>query len=554
MLKALGVYKSILSESDPVQDWWQYAVASVASVGAYELIVGESARVGLLGVGAAFVCLLALRQAARRSRCAADERVGKRIAIYGAGQAGIQLSAALDRSPDTCVCFFVDDDEKLWGRTINRRKIVPRAQLRTEIAAHAVTDLVVTIPSLDDSARKAFIERIATLPVRVSIAPTLRELMGGQALTMYRPLRIEELLGREPVAPMPDLAKGSVEGECVLVTGAGGSIGSELCRQISAYKPRKLVLIDASECALYEIDRELRKTYPTLDIATVLGNVTERKLVARVLAEESVTVIFHAAAYKHVPLVETNVIEGIKNNVFGTLNLVEEAERAAIRKFVLVSTDKAVRPTNVMGASKRICELILQGRAAANELGRPIYCMVRFGNVLGSSGSVVPLFNEQIDNGGPITLTHPDVTRYFMSIPEAAGLVLQAATLSHSGDVFVLDMGKPVRIADLAKAMIHQRGFVEIGADKSGKRGISIRITGLRSGEKLYEELLLGEDSSPTMHPKILRAREEFFEWSVLTSGLNQLKAATESADVNEVKEILKQFVSGFAFQDFADE
>jgi FlaA1/EpsC-like NDP-sugar epimerase len=554
VMRALGVYRGILSESDPIQDWWRYAVASGASVGAYELIVGESVRVVLLGVGATFAILVALRLAARRSRYAANESAGNRIAIYGAGQAGIQLSAALDRSPDNSVRLFVDDDEKLWGRTISGRMIVRPDQLRFEIVAHAVTDLIVTIPSLDERKRKSLIERLVALPVRVSVAPTLRELMGGQGLTMYRPLRVEELLGREPVAPIQDLAKGSVEGECVMVTGAGGSIGSELCRQISSYNPRKLVLIDTSECALYEIDRELRKMYPVLEIAILLGNVTEQKLVSRVLANEGVTVIFHAAAYKHVPLVETNVIEGIRNNVFGTLNLVEEAERAAVRKFVLVSTDKAVRPTNVMGASKRICELILQGRAARNEPSQTIYCMVRFGNVLGSSGSVVPLFNEQIDNGGPVTLTHPDITRYFMSISEAAGLVLQAATLAHNGDVFVLDMGKPVRIADLAKAMIHQKGFVEIEADKLANRGISIEITGLRPGEKLYEELFLGQNPSPTMHPKIMRAREDFLEWNILTYGLNQLKGATESADINKTKEVLAELVTGLVLQNLTSE
>lgn len=544
-LKISGVYRDVVSESAPLAASWKFLAGAGGCFAGYFFAVGSSNVSMVLSILFSFVFLVGIRLAAQ-ARGGDRRKAKKRIAIYGAGGGGMQLDAAIGLSASREVCFFIDDKESLRGRLVRGKPVLSPEDVEPALVRHNVSEIVLAMPSIKAGQRQKLISRISALPIKIYTAPGLDEMLGGTVVPAnYRPLRIDELLGRDPVSPIPALLQGSVQDEVVLVTGAGGSIGSELCRQIYRMRPRKIVLFDISEHALYEIDRSLRKEMSEIEIVPLLGSICDRPLLERICLQHAVTVVFHAAAYKHVPMVEGNVTEAIKNNVLGTLTLTLVAEKCGAKKFVLVSTDKAVRPTNVMGASKRLCELILQARASLLSNTDVIYCMVRFGNVLGSSGSVVPLFREQIEQGGPVTLTHPEITRYFMSIPEAAQLVLQAATLARNGDLFVLDMGDPVPIMDLAKAMILLSGL-SVRDHMNPEGDIEVRITGLRPGEKMYEELLIGENPEATAHPKIRRARESYSPWESLEPGLRELQLAAANFDERTITTVLAKYVQGF--------
>ena len=472
--------------------------------------------------------------------------------LYGAGAAGLQAALALRGGGQFRPVAFVDDDPALHGSEVNGIRIHPPGRLAKLVARHEVKQVLLALPSAGRARRRAIVAELEPLPVHVKTLPALADLVSGEArLDEFQEVAIEDLLGRDPVPPRDDLLAAGIRGRTVLVTGAGGSIGSELCRQILRLGPVQLLLYENAEYPLYRIERELRTLAAGegLDTAIVplLGTVANEQRLQRLMAGFGVHTVYHAAAYKHVPLVEHNLIEGVRNNVFGTLRCARAAMAAGVASFVLVSTDKAVRPINVMGASKRMAELVLQGLAGEQErLGHATrFTMVRFGNVLGSSGSVVPLFREQIRNGGPLTVTDPEVTRYFMTIPEAAELVLQAGSMGQGGDVFVLDMGEPVRIVDLARRMVHLSGLTV--RDEAQPHGdIEIRFTGLRPGEKLYEELLLGEDVEPTEHPMIRRAQELAYPWPELEPKLEELDAACQEFDCVAARRLLAWGVCGF--------
>lgn len=463
-----------------------------------------------------------------------------RVAIYGAGKAGVQLASALRAGRDYLPVAFIDDVKELRGASISGIKVYPSASLVDVIEKNKVTEILLAMPSVSKSKQKNILNSLEHLKVKIKVAPPVESLVNGELREQdVRDIEIEDLLGRDQVAPDMGLISSCITGKSVMVTGAGGSIGSELCRQIVRLQPSRLILLDMSEFALYSIKQELKniKTEKGLDVELLpfLGSVLEAEKCKRILTTFEVETLYHAAAYKHVPLVEHNPIEGVRNNVFGTLSIAQAAIAAKVKCFVLISTDKAVRPTNVMGTTKRLAELVLQ--AFTREQQHTRFCMVRFGNVLGSSGSVVPLFRKQIEAGGPITLTHPEITRYFMTIPEAAQLVLQAGAMGEGGDVFVLDMGEPVKIMDLAERMIHLSGL-QIKS-KSAPDGIDIEHVGLRPGEKLYEELLIGGNVEGTEHPLIMRAQESELPWSELQVLLSDLDKACNQFHYEAVRELL---------------
>ena len=463
-----------------------------------------------------------------------------RVAVYGAGSAGAQLAAALRQAGSHNVELFLDDEPSLWRRDINGIPIQPPQILRERLGD--VDQVLLAIPSLSRSQRRRIVDDLQSLGIPVLQVPSVEEITSGRTrIDDLRPVAIEELLGRDAVPPDPQLLGPGIAGQVVLVSGAGGSIGAELCRQILVLRPRRLVLLERSEPSLYAIDQELRRNLPTdVELVAVLGSAADSQLASRVLQEQAVQVVFHAAAYKHVPLVQANPLAGLANNVLGTLVLARAAARSGVASFTLISTDKAVRPTNVMGASKRAAELVIQ--ALALELPATRLAMVRFGNVLGSSGSVVPLFREQIAKGGPITLTHPEIIRFFMTIPEAAQLVLQAAVLARGGDLFLLDMGEPVRILDLAKQMVRLSGLsLRDGQHPQGD--IEIICTGLRPGEKLYEELLIDAESEPTSHPLIYRATEGAIPPEQLWPQIEAMEAAIQRQDAAAALDVLAQLV-----------
>ena len=463
-----------------------------------------------------------------------------RVAVYGAGSAGVQLAAALRHAGTHNVELFLDDEPRLWQRDINGIPIQPPQILRERLGD--VDQVLLAIPSLSRSQRRRIVDRLQDFGIPVLQVPSVEEITSGRArIDTLRPIAIEELLGRDAVPPHPQLLGPGIAGQVVLVSGAGGSIGAELCRQILALRPRRLVLLERSEPSLYAIDQELSRNLPAgAELVALLGSAADGQLVSRVLQEQAVQVVFHAAAYKHVPLVQANPLAGLANNVLGTLVLARAAARSGVASFTLISTDKAVRPTNVMGASKRAAELVIQ--ALALELPATRLAMVRFGNVLGSSGSVVPLFREQIAKGGPITLTHPEIIRFFMTIPEAAQLVLQAAVLARGGDLFLLDMGEPVRILDLAKQMVRLSGLsLRDGQHPNGD--IEIVCTGLRPGEKLYEELLIDAESEPTSHPLIYRATERAIPPEQLWPQIDVMEAAIHRQDAAAALDVLSQLV-----------
>ena len=475
---------------------------------------------------------------------------GKRSLIYGAGEAGYQLATALKYSSAYDVVGFVDDSEDRWGKSILDIPIHDPHDVPGLIRQLAIEAALVAIPSADRTRISTIARSLEATGIAVRALPGVEDLVSGRVTTNdLKEVPIEDLLGRDPVTPVDNLLRRNITGKSVMVTGAGGSIGAELCRQILRQRPATLVLLERSEFALYSIEKELQslKTEPYIQIVPLLGSVLDDQHMEDAMRTSHVNTIYHAAAYKHVPIVESNPIEGVANNVLGTWRTLDAAIRAEVDDFVLISTDKAVRPTNVMGASKRLAEMVLQATAARTDSTRPTpnISMVRFGNVLGSSGSVVPLFREQIRRGGPVTLTHEDITRFFMTIPEAAQLVIQAGAQGSNADVFLLDMGDPIRIHDLATRMIRLSGFEVRNADHPDG-DIEIDIVGLRPGEKLYEELLIDADAEPTQHPRIARANERFLPWDQLSSILHRLNRAIETRDDANVRAILEETVDGY--------
>lgn len=475
---------------------------------------------------------------------------GKPIAIYGAGGGGRQLVTMLRSGIEYRPVAFLDDDITVQGRTIDGIDIYAPSDERTleRLQRLGVKEVLLSIPSLGPAKRRQILERLDHWPFHVRTVPGLHDIMVGRArLDDLQDIRIEDLLGRDPIPPMAGLLHRCIEGRAVLVTGAGGSIGSELCRQALELNPRALVLLEQSEYALYRIELELReqmlRTNTSTELVALLGSVQDTELLSRIFSTFSIETVYHAAAYKHVPLVEHNSIEGVRNNVIGTLNTALAARSAGVKYFVLISTDKAVRPTNIMGASKRMAELAVQALAADG--GITCFSIVRFGNVLGSSGSVVPLFREQIARGGPITLTHPEVTRYFMTIPEAVQLVIQAGAMAAGGDVFVLDMGESVKIGDLAVRMVRLSGL-EVRDDAHPDGTIAIDVTGLRPGEKLYEELLIGGAVFGTEHPRIMRAEEEYVLWSEYASLREELEELIKRRDADALRHMMARWVAGY--------
>jgi FlaA1/EpsC-like NDP-sugar epimerase len=467
------------------------------------------------------------------------------ILIYGAGSAGRQLSSALYSSNDYQNIGYIDDNEALSGNYINGIQVFPLKQLNELITRYSVSEIFLAMPSISRNKRKKIIENLGALKVQVKILPSVSDLVTGLVkVDDLRQINIKDLLGREQAKPNLDLLKVQITNKVVLVTGAGGSIGSELCRQILSLKPKKLILYEISESSLYQIDQEMSNlAIPNIEIFPILGSVGDMKRIKYVFSYYGVQTVYHAAAYKHVPLVEFNQAQGVLNNSIGTMIAAIAAIESKVETFVLISTDKAVRPTNTMGASKRVAELVLQALAKKNH--DTCLTMVRFGNVMGSSGSVIPLFKKQIREGGPITVTHEDVVRYFMTIPEAVELVIQAGAIATGGEVFVLDMGKPVRISDLAVKMIYLSGL-EVNNSENPDGDIEIRYTGLRPGEKLYEELLVDENVTQTSNKLIMRAEEKMIDWKILEPILRKLEKASTNADLLQLRKILIEIIPEF--------
>lgn len=477
----------------------------------------------------------------------AKKQSRKRVAIYGAGLAGQQIAAALNRSDDYLPVCFIDDKRSLHGQSLSGLKIYSPRKVQAKLGKFGIEEVLLAMPSVGRARKKDIIESFDTADVKIMELPGVTQLVDGQVqVSDIRQVDIIDLLGRDPVPPKPELLEKNIKNKVVMVTGAGGSIGSELCRQIVKHQPKMLVLFEMSEFALYSIDRELQNA--GVEVVPILGSVTHQIKLERILQQHAVQTVYHAAAYKHVPLVEANPFEGIYNTSIGTARSVDAAVAQGVETFVLISTDKAVRPTNVMGASKRMAELYCQGLAATKPQTQ--ISIVRFGNVLGSSGSVVPLFKKQIEKGGPVTVTHPEVTRYFMTIPEAAQLVIQAGAMGTGGDVFLLDMGEPVKIVDLAKQMIRLSGFKPI--DEKGLGDIAIQFTGLRPGEKLYEELLIeSENVTKTDHERILKSYEHFYLFDQINSVFLQLSDLSEQGENQvKIKNILQTYVEGYKTKD----
>lgn len=488
-----------------------------------------------------------------------------RLLIYGAGEAGVQTASALAMNRHFYLLGFVDDDNSKVGGSINGVDIIGADDVAEAVERMGVTDILLAIPSLGRAQRNDIISRLRSLPVHVRTLPGMGDLASGRVTMQdFQELDVEDLLGRAPVTPDRSLLASNLADKVVLVSGAGGSIGGELCRQIIAEKPSKLILLDHNEFGLYTIHSELlhlcAEKSLAVELLPLLASVSNFERLQEICMLHRPATVYHAAAYKHVPLVESNFSEGVLNNVFGTLNMARAAIESKVTHFVLVSTDKAVRPTNVMGATKRMAELVLQALADSKTLqfdlldgtktadvhNNTLFAMVRFGNVLGSSGSVVPLFRKQLLSGGPLTITHLDVTRFFMTIPEAAQLVLQAGAMAKGGDVFVLDMGQPVKILDLARRMAQLSGLT-LRVDGSPDGDIDVEVTGLRPGEKLYEELLIGGNPEGTAHERIMKAHEDFVSWAVLAPILLALRQAAVQNNELVIKNTFVQLVQGYS-------
>ncbi|MGB7287980.1 MAG: nucleoside-diphosphate sugar epimerase/dehydratase [Salaquimonas sp.] len=477
----------------------------------------------------------------------------KAVMIYGAGEAGNKVAGLLSGSPEFSLVGFVDDDPTLHGNYMRGRKVYSPSDISSVVSRYGPLKVLLSILDLSPSRKRQIYSRLRHPQITIEVMPSLLDVVAGRlALDSLRELQIEDLLGRDIVPPIASIFSNAVKDATVLVTGGGGSIGSEICRQIVNNNPSKLIVFDQSEFALYGIEQELsslvKSASLTFPIHYVLGSVDNRDLVARILKTYSPDMVFHAAAYKHVPIVEDNILEGARNNILGTEVIASECAAAGVERFILISTDKAVRPTNVMGATKRVAELVVQSQAeiSCKKGNGTIFSMVRFGNVLGSSGSVIPVFKSQISNGGPVTVTHKDVTRYFMTIPEAAQLVVQAAFMAEGGEVFVLDMGDPVKIDDLAKLAIQLSGLT-VRSEEEPNGDIEIKYIGLRPGEKLFEELLTDENAQGTIHPKIMKANENHLANNVMKKHTESLKKAVVQGDQKSALKILMQIVPGFS-------
>ncbi|ELT3990131.1 polysaccharide biosynthesis protein [Pseudomonas aeruginosa] len=486
-----------------------------------------------------------------------------RVAIYGAGAAGNQLVAALRLGRAMRPVAFIDDDKQIANRVIAGLRVYTAKHIRQMIDETGAQEVLLAIPSATRARRREILESLEPFPLHVRSMPGFMDLASGRVkVDDLQEVDIADLLGRDSVALRKELLERCIRGQVVMVTGAGGSIGSELCRQIMSCSPSVLILFEHSEYNLYsihqELERRIKRESLSVNLLPILGSVRNPERLVDVMRTWKVNTVYHAAAYKHVPIVEHNIAEGVLNNVIGTLHAVQAAVQVGVQNFVLISTDKAVRPTNVMGSTKRLAEMVLQAlsnesapvlfgdRKDVHHVNKTRFTMVRFGNVLGSSGSVIPLFREQIKRGGPVTVTHPSITRYFMTIPEAAQLVIQAGSMGQGGDVFVLDMGPPVKILELAEKMIHLSGL-SVRSERSPHGDIAIEFSGLRPGEKLYEELLIGDNVNPTDHPMIMRANEEHLSWEAFKVVLEQLLAAVEKDDYSRVRQLLRETVSGYA-------
>lgn len=551
-----GLYRAIFRYSG-----WPALLTVARAIGIYGLLyasiftaIGVSEVPRTVGIIQPVLLLLMIGASRALVRMSLDDQYQNilrraarpKVLIYGAGTAGRQLAAAMANNHEMQIVGFLDDDDRLHGHVLNALSIYNPVDLAGLVTTLNISKVLLALPSISRSRRNEILAQIRSAHVSVRTLPSVTELAQGKVgISDLRELDIDDLLGREAVTPNHILLVKNIVDKVVLVTGAGGSIGSELCRQILNVGPAKLLLIEQSEYALYTIHQELEEKLAGRDIKLVplLASVQDEDRIHEIMSTWRPNTVYHAAAYKHVPLVEHNPAAGIKNNVLGTMKTAQAAIENNVSDFVLVSTDKAVRPTNIMGASKRLAEMVLQALAATSHSTK--FAMVRFGNVLGSSGSVVPKFRQQIRDGGPITLTHPDITRYFMTIPEAAQLVIQAGAMAKGGDVFVLDMGQSVKIIDLARRMIDLSGLVV--RDKDTPDGdIEIEVTSLRPGEKLYEELLIGDNPQSTSHPRIMKAHEHFLSWDELEQKLRALEVALNVNDVSVIRLILGQLVTEY--------
>lgn len=552
---SLGLYRAVLRYMNS-QAIWAIVLGTVITTVSLVLIAF------LIGIDIprtmpfifAWLCLLTVGGARVLVRAIIGKMTTSKkesVIIYGAGSAGRQLATALGAGPEYFVSAFIDDDVSKHGSIIQGIPVVCFKSIYELINKRKVSKVLLALPSATRARRKEILAQLEPLTIKVLSIPGMADVVEGKAkLAEITEVGVEDLLGRDPVAPKMDLMTANITKKVVMVTGAGGSIGSELCRQIVKQQPTKLILFEQSEFALYSIEKELNEYICNnaleLELIPIMGSVQRINRLETVMKTFGVHTVYHAAAYKHVPLVEHNVVEGVRNNVFGTYYCAKAAVNAGVENFVLISTDKAVRPTNVMGATKRMAELVLQGLTQEQGVKHKTrFCMVRFGNVLGSSGSVVPLFRRQIKEGGPITLTHPDITRFFMTIPEAAQLVIQAGAMGKGGDVFVLDMGEPVKIKDLATKMVRLSGF-EVKSDTNPHGDIEIKCTGLRPGEKLYEELLIGNNVGETTHERIMTASEVMLPLAELNVFIEALDIACHNFDHETIRQLLLDAPTGF--------
>jgi len=492
--------------------------------------------------------LLVLVRVLANSFLRSDLTRQKKVVIYGAGAAGIQLANALNVTSEMKPVAFVDSNPALRNKYLGDLKIYSPSRLRKLSERGEADEVLIAIPSASRNQIKKILKEVENYPLKVRILPGLAELAQGKVtVSELKEIDLSDLLSRQEVIADKDLLKRNIENKSVLITGAGGSIGSELAKQVLKSKPKNLILLDSSELALYEINKDLIEIYPEAEILAFLGSVSDKDRLKDILSKLDVDTIYHAAAYKHVPIVEENPFEAIKNNIFGTLITLKSALENEVETFVLISTDKAVRPANIMGATKRFAEMILQSLAKDEKYrGTTNISMVRFGNVIGSSGSAVPLFQKQIRDGGPVTVTDSEIIRYFMTIQEAAQLVIQAGSMGKSGDIFVLDMGEPVKVLDLAKRLIKLSGK-EVRDDNNPDGDIDIIFTGLRAGEKLYEELLIGGDSTTTEHPRIFKAKEAYIEWEELEKKLEKIVTLSKNSDNQGLSELFSEIISGYS-------